>query len=99
MFRIRLHIEDIGVLQKVRNFLGVGRVEVDVSNCLFIISDVKSLLIVLFPLLAKYHLYTSKWLDYLDFKTVILFLSKYNTIIYVTIRKDKRYYVSNGFKS
>lgn len=26
MFRVRLHIDDIGVLHKIRAFLGVGRV-------------------------------------------------------------------------
>lgn len=76
MFRIRLHIDDIGVLQKIRDFLGVGRVVVEGSSCLFIIRDVKSLLTVLFPLLDKYHLYTTKWLDYLEFKTVVIFLSE-----------------------
>jgi len=60
MFRIRLHIDDIVVLQKIRDFLGVGRVVVEDSSCLFIISDVKSLLTVLFPLLDKYQLYTTK---------------------------------------
>lgn len=80
MFRIRLHIDDIVVLQKkIRDFLGVGRVVVEDSSCLFIISDVKSLLTVLFPLLVKYQLYTTKWLDYLDFKSVVLFLSYSST--------------------
>jgi LAGLIDADG endonuclease. len=79
MFRIRLHIDDIVVLQKIRDFLGVGRVVIEGSSCLFIISDVKSLLTFLFPLLNKYQLYTTKWLDYVDFKSVVLFLSESST--------------------
>jgi hypothetical protein len=80
MFRIRLHIDDIVVLKKkIRDFLGVGRVVIEGSSCLFIISDVKSLLTVLFPLLNKYQLYTTKWLDYVDFKSVVLFLSESST--------------------
>jgi hypothetical protein len=58
MFRIRLHIDDIAVLHKIRYFLGVGKVVIEGSSCLFIISYVKSLLTVLFPLLDKYQLYT-----------------------------------------
>lgn len=79
MFRIRLHIDDLAVLQKIRDFLGVGRVVIEGNRCLFILSDVKSLLAVLFPLLDKYQLYTTKWLDYVDFKSLVLFLSESNS--------------------
>jgi hypothetical protein len=79
IFRIRLHIDDITTLEKIRDFLGVGRVAIEGSSCVFIISNVKDLLTILFPLLDKYHLYTTKWLDYLDFKSVVLFLSKSST--------------------
>lgn len=34
---------------------------------------------VLIPLLDKYNLFTTKWLDYLDFKLVVKFLSSTNT--------------------
>lgn len=79
MFRIRLHIDDIATLEKIRYFLGVGRVAIEGSSCVFIISNVKDLLTILFPLLDKYHLYTTKWLDYLDFKSVVLYLSNSST--------------------
>jgi len=79
MFRIRLHIDDITVLQKIRDFLNVGRVVIDGNSSVFIISDVKSLFSVLFPLLDKYNLYTTKWLDYIDFKSIVNFLSESNT--------------------
>jgi hypothetical protein len=81
MFRIRLHVDDIAILllQKIRDFLGLGKVVIEYSSCLFLITDVKSLLIVLFSLLYKYPLYTSKWLDYIDFKSVVEFLSESST--------------------
>ena len=79
MFIIRLHKDDISVLHKIQKFLGVGRVVLDGNSCVFIINNVKDLINVLFPLLEKYKLYTSKWLDYLDFKKVALFLSESNT--------------------
>ena len=79
MFRIRLHKDDINVLQKIQDFLGVGRVVIEGNSCVFIISNVKELINVLFPLLDKYNLYTTKWLDYIDFKKVVLFLSDSKT--------------------
>ena len=79
MFRIRLHKDDINVLQKIQEFLGVGRVVLDGNSCVFIISNIKDLINVLFPLLDTYNLYTTKWLDYIDFKKVVLFLSESNT--------------------
>ena len=79
MFRIRLHKDDINVLQKIQEFLGVGRVVLDGNTCVFIISNVKDLINVLFPLLDRYNLYTTKWLDYIDFKKVVYFLSESNT--------------------
>ena len=79
MFRIRLHIDDIAVLFSIRDFLGAGRVRQNGNNCQFIISDVNSLTTVLIPLLDQYGLFTSKWLDYLDFKLVVAHLSSSNT--------------------
>lgn len=79
MFRIRLHVEDLAILHKIRDFLGVGRVVINGNSCVFIISNVNSLLDVLFPLLDKYKLYTTKWLDYIEFKSVVSFLGNSNT--------------------
>lgn len=75
MFRIRLHKDEINVLNKIQEILGVGRVLIDGNSVVFIISNVKDLINVLFPLLDKYNLFTTKWLDYIDFKKVVLFLS------------------------
>lgn len=97
MFRIRLHVDDVAVLHKIRDFLGVGRVVISGDSCVFIISDVNSLLNVLFPLIDKYKLYTTKWLDYIDFKSVVLFLANSNTSRLSsashTIRMSSRYYI------
>jgi hypothetical protein len=79
MFRIRLHVDDIPVLYTIHKFLGVGRVVMEGDSCLFVISDKESLLNVLFPILETNKLYTTKWLDYMDFKSVVLFLSTLNT--------------------
>ena len=79
MFRVRLHIEDVAVLHEIRDFLAVGKVVINGNSCVFIISDVNSLLNILFPLLDKYKLYITKWLDYIDFKSVTSILVNSNT--------------------
>jgi hypothetical protein len=79
MFRIRLHKDDISTLYKIHSFLGLGKVSIDKDSSLFIINNVNDLLNILFPLLDKYSLYTTKWLDYNDLKNVAIYLSKSNT--------------------
>lgn len=43
VFRIRLHIDDIASLYKIKEFLVVGNVTIHGSNCLYTISDLYSL--------------------------------------------------------
>jgi len=75
----RLHKDDINVLQKIQEFLGVGRVRIDGNSCVFIISDVKDLINVHLPWLDLYKLYTTKWLDFFYFKKAVWFLSESHT--------------------
>ena len=49
----------------------LGNVTIQGSSCLYTIGDLYSLKTVLLPLLDEYNLLTSKWLDYLDFKSVV----------------------------
>nr|QVG61567.1 hypothetical protein [Rhizoctonia sp.] len=79
VFRINLHKDDIDVLYRVKEFLGVGTVRINKDSCVYSIGNVKDLLTVLFPLLDKNLLYTTKWLDYQDFKSVVKYLSTAST--------------------
>lgn len=79
LFRITLHIDDIDVLYRIRDFLGVGTVRINKNRCVYSIGNVNDLLTVLFPLLDRYSLYTTKWLDYQDFKLVVNYLSTART--------------------
>ncbi len=81
MFRIRLHFDDISILYKIKEFLGVGKVNINGNSCVYIINDIHNLRTVLFPLLDQYNLYTTKWLDYLDFKSVVYYLSSASTTL------------------
>lgn len=60
IFRIRLHIDDIAILYKIKEFLGVGNVSVHGSNCLFSITNIRDMQNVLLPLLDNYNLFTTK---------------------------------------
>lgn len=79
MFRIRLHIDDIAILYRIQEFLGVGKVQINNNSCVFVISRLEDLKNVLLPLLDQYNLFTTKWLDYLDFKLIVNFLSTAST--------------------
>lgn len=79
MFRIRLHIDDISILYIIQEILGVGKVQINNNSCVFVISNVNELNTVLLPLLDQNKLFTTKWLDYLDFKLVVNYLSTAKT--------------------
>lgn len=64
---------------KIQKFLGVGRVLTYPTYCEFIISSPWELIKVLFPLLDKHVLYTTKYLDYVDFKFVVNLLDSLPT--------------------
>ena len=75
-FRIKLHKDDRGVLEYIKNFLSelanreVG-VIVDSSNShesYFIVSKYEDLYEIVIPILSKYFFTTSKYLDFQDFK-------------------------------
>ena len=79
LFRINLHIDDIDVLYRIKDFLGVGTVRSNKNSCVYSIGNINDLLTVLFPLLDQCPLYTTKWLDYQDFKLVVNYLSAAST--------------------
>ena len=60
IFRIRLHIDDIAILFKIKKILGVGKVTIQGSNCLYSITNIRDIHNVLLPLLDSYNLFTSK---------------------------------------
>ena len=77
-FRIRLHIDDVDVLYKIKDFLGVGTVEKYKNNCLYSslrASNIKEMNQILFPLLDQHILISTKYLDYIDFKLVVNYLT------------------------
>jgi len=75
MFRINLHKDDVAVLHKIKEQLGIGSVETHANSCVFIVRNVADLLNVLIPILDANPLRTTKYLDYLDFKRMVVLLN------------------------
>lgn len=70
-FIIRLHVDDLYVLQKINNNLNIGVVRVEGNSSVFVVTDLNSIRDVLLPIFDKYPLLTTKTLDLSDFKKAI----------------------------
>lgn len=70
IFTIELHKDDVEVLHKIANALGVGRVLVNKNkdSALFFVSKFEDITSVLIPLFKKFPLQTTKYLDFLSFE-------------------------------
>lgn len=79
LFRIVLHKDDVQILYKIKNYLGVGTVRISKDHCVYSIGKQKDLVNTLFPILDKYTLLTTKYLDYLDFKKVVKLINELST--------------------
>lgn len=75
-FIIELHIDDIGALNLIKSKLNIGsNIVVYGSSCKFTVIHSKDIYVLL-GIFDKYNLFTTKHLDYLDFKKAFLL---YNT--------------------
>lgn len=70
LFRIHLHVDDIEVLYRIRDYLGVGHVETRHTTCTFIIRKTQDIISILVPFLKKNKLRTTKYFDFIDFSRV-----------------------------
>ena len=59
-------------MYSILKFLDVGNVHINKDSCIYSIGKLEDLKNVVLPLLDKYTLLTTKYLDYLDFKKVLL---------------------------
>lgn len=82
MFRINLHIDDIEILYKIKEFLGVGKVVIGKTSAVYIINNTTDHVNVLFSILDQYKLLTTKYLDYLDFCKVVKMLLINNSSVF-----------------
>ena len=68
-----LHMDDVAILYRIKEFLGVGKVFIEKDSALFVITNAGDLINVRAsrPILDQYKLLTTKYLDYLDFVKVV----------------------------
>ena len=73
-FSIELHIDDVEVLYKIRENLGVGEVEISKtrSSAIFHVSNFEDITSVLIPILKEFPLQTAKYLDFISFADAAL---------------------------
>ena len=67
MFVIELHIDDVDVLEFIKDKLGIGNVRLTKNKCVFAVTD-RNGISKLISIFDKYNLNSTKYLDYLNFK-------------------------------
>lgn len=78
-FRIGLHIDDLPLLNFIKNRLGCGKIIINKQkdSASFSITDTQDLKSILFPILDKFSLNTTKYLDYLSFKEALILNARF----------------------
>ena len=72
-FRIGLHVDDLAVLQFIKDKLGIGNITIKSTGdiCTFSVSNEEGIY-ALISIFDKYNLNTTKYLDYLDFRKAFI---------------------------
>lgn len=108
-FEINLHIKDIEILHKIKNYFGVGSIitRPNKNLCVYRLTKIKDLLSIIIPHFNKYPLLTQKYSDYVLWSKVVDLMSKkqhlsdqgFSTILsyYASINKGMSPSVSNAF--
>jgi LAGLIDADG endonuclease len=78
IFQIGLHINDLPLLEFIKNTLKVGRIFVDSKNSKanWVVSSYKDLIQIILPIFDSFPLNSSKYINYLLFKEVVLMMRK-----------------------
>ena len=65
------HIDELPLFYKLKELLGGGCVSLESNSVKYIISNYNQLTHIIIPIFEEYHLNTSKYLNYEDFKLVL----------------------------
>lgn len=71
-FTIEVHKDDLPVLQKISETLGIGNIIVNKDSASFVVNKFKDLLDIIIPIFQEFPLQTSKYLDFTCFYEAIL---------------------------
>lgn len=76
-YQITLHINDLAVLEHIKDKLNCGSISKSGDKCNFFVTDQKSLINVIIPIFNNVELKSSKFFQFLNFKKAVnLFIDK-----------------------
>lgn len=76
VFRISLHIDDLKVLEYIKDKLKSGKIRRDRNTYVLIFSSLSDIETIIIPLFEKYPLMTKKYLDFVDFRNSFILFKK-----------------------
>ena len=74
-FQIGLHIDDLFILEYIKNKLNCGHISISGKKCNYFINDKDSLLQILLPIFNFTKLNSSKYHQFILFEKVVNFIS------------------------
>lgn len=80
-FKINLHLKDEALLEKIKSFLGVGKVYTSKINATYEVNSLKDIEVIINHF-NKYPLITNKRSDFILFKSAINLLNKKENLVY-----------------
>jgi hypothetical protein len=97
-FKILMHIDNVEALNTIKSILNVGSVTInkDRNYCSFVVQDFSDIRDVICPIFEKFHLLTSKRLDFQDFHKSVLIRNKNNLS---NTDKERIILLKNGMNS
>nr|AZL93776.1 LAGLIDADG homing endonuclease [Endoconidiophora resinifera] len=87
MFTIELHIDDLSVLEFIKNKLKIGNLRTYKDKCIFTVSD-KQGVYQLISIFDKFNLNTTKYLDYKNFKEAFLLYHERSSNVKIAESKE-----------
>lgn len=87
MFTIELHIDDVSVLEFIKNKLKIGNLRTYKDKCIFTVSD-KQGVYQLISIFDKFNLNTTKYLDYKNFKEAFLLYHERSSNVKIAESKE-----------
>ena len=92
IYQIGLHIDDLYILEYIKNKLNCGSISKSEDRCNYFINDQKSLINVILPLFDHVELKSSKYFQYLIFKKAVNLLKSKAHLTFYGKLKILEYY-------
>ena len=89
IYSIELHIKDLSLLYKIKQFFGVGRIKLrkNKSSAIYYVASLNDLIDIIIPHFIKYPLLTKKYADFLLFKMVVELMKTKNHLNEIGLQK------------